>query len=184
MSEGAAGVELARQIRTELSEKAPEGFHFTDHVVRQDQALQRLGEQLAAHDDREELTAALSHALVEEHDGWILLKLLELADRLSLPGTADALISVARRPASEDPRSRFLAGRACEVLLRLPLDLAQRARANAVSEGLIEDVQLYRLGAQRAVHLHRPRRVEWALLVGVMLVGLLGLLFGLFALER
>ncbi len=183
MSE-AVGEALARQIRTELSEKAPEGFHFTDHVARQDQALQRLSDQLAAHDDRAELTLALSRALADEQDGWTLLKLLELADRLSLPGTADALISVVQRSAGEDARARFLSGRACEVLLRLPLDLAQRAKANAVSEGRLEDVQRYRLGAQRAVSLHRPRRVEWALLVGVMVVGLVGLVVAFLALER
>ncbi len=178
------GRALATQIRTELKEAAPEGFHFTDHLIRQDAALLRLSEQLTAFDDRDALTAALSQALREEHDGWTLLKLLELLDRLRLPGTADALIDLAQRPpGDDDARSRFLAGRACEVLLRLPLDLAQRARANAVSEGRMEDVQRYRLGAARVAGLQRPRRVEWALLVGFMVVGLIGLLYGLLALE-
>src|SRR4051812_5290856 len=95
-------VDFARQIRTELAEKAPAGFHFNDHVVRQDAALDRLADQLKVHGEREELEGALSHALLEERDGWTLLKLLELADRLRLAGTAAALMELVNRPSDGD----------------------------------------------------------------------------------
>ncbi|MGQ0506878.1 MAG: hypothetical protein ACT4TC_16325 [Myxococcaceae bacterium] len=170
---------LARQIRTELSDVEPQGFHFNDSAVRQDAALERMVEQLKAHDDAQELERALSLALLEEKEGWTQLKLLEVTDRLRLVGTAEALMSLAADPPDEGPRRDFLAGRACEVLLRLPLNLEQRARANELSKGRMEDMQRFRLGAQRVRNLHRPRLAEWSLLVVLMLVSLSGLVFAL-----
>ncbi len=142
-------VDLAAQIRTELSDRAPEGFHFTDHVIRQDAALERLTEQLRSHPDRPEVERAVAHAVTEEKDGWILLKLMELMERLDLSGAAPALMKVAQHPPGEGARSQFLAGRACEVLLKLPLDLETRARANEICKIPLQQMARHRQPRRR-----------------------------------
>jgi len=165
---------LSRQIRTELSDTAPQGFHFGDQVLRQDAGLERLATHLRSLPPAE-LGAALSESLLEEKDGWTLLKLLELVERLETRGCADALVELAQNPPGEGDRRKFLAGRACEVLLRLPLDERSRHRADAACKIPLQEIQLFRLGADRERKLHRPRRVEWALLMGLMLLALTGL---------
>ncbi len=167
--------ELAAQIRAELTDVAPQGFHFTDHVIRQDAALERLTTQLREHTNPSEVEAALCLALDGEKDRWTLLKLLELAERLALPGFSPALMRLAQQPPGEDPRARFLSGRASEVLLRLPLDYATRLAANEVCKAPLEDIARYRMGAAREQRMQRPRRAEWALLAGLMAVFLIGL---------
>jgi len=167
--------DLARQIRTELADPAPQGFLFNDHAVRQDQALERLTQALRRHPDAGEVEAAVREAFRAERDGWALLKLLEVVDQLQLTGAAEALLGLARQPPGDDARSRFLVGRACEVLLRLPLNRELRARADDVSHGPLEDISRFRLGAQRAQALHRPRQVEWFLLAAMMALALIGL---------
>jgi hypothetical protein len=176
-----AAEDLALQIRSELSDTAPQGFAFNDHVVRQDAALERVAKQLLAHPDAVEVDAALSRALSDEKDGWTLLKLVDLAERVGTPAPAAALMAVAAQP-QPDERGRFLAGRACEVLLKLPLDLETRNRANAVCRQPLDDLVRFRLGAQRAQALHRPRRVEWTLLAVLMAIALAGLVLALRAL--
>jgi hypothetical protein len=176
--------DLAIQIRTELADSPPQGFLFNDHVIRQDVALERLAERLRAHPDGAEVSAAVRRALSDEHDGWVLLKLLELVERLTLAPTAPALIALAARPLTEDDRARFLSGRAAEVLLKLPLDLATRAQANAVTQAPLEDIARFRMGAQRAQQMHRPRQAEWTLLVVLMAVAVLGFALAWRALGR
>ena len=175
---------LAAQLRAELRDDAPQGFHFTDHVIRQDGALERLTEQLRSHGDPSEVAAALSRALLDEQEGWTVLKLLELTERLALTQTAAALMSVATHPPGEGPRQRFLAGRACEVLLRLPLDYSTRQKANSLSAGPLEEMAGFRTGAAKERTSQRPRRVEWAILVALMGVALVGLLLAFLSLER
>jgi hypothetical protein len=180
---GESAADLAAQIRAELSESSPEGFHFTDHLVRQDEALQRLIRSLEQHPDRSEVEQALSRALRDERQGWVLLKLLELAERLGLRGLAPALMELAQSP-GETEREQFLAGRACEVLLKLPLDLEARARANDICKSPLREVARYRFGAERERRLQRPRRIEWLLLGLLMLAVLAALIFAATALER
>ncbi len=175
--------DLALQIRTELRERAPEGFHFSDHLIRQDEALQRTAVRLEAHPDRSEVERALALAIASESDGWALLKLLELVERMQLPGAAPALIQLAASSVP-DERSRFVAGRACEVLLKLPLDLAARARANEVCREPLEEVARLRLGAERKQRLQRPRRIEWLLLLGLVALAFAAMIFAAAALER
>ncbi len=175
--------DLALQIRAELSERAPEGFHFSDHLIRQDEALQRTAARLEAHPDPSEVERALALAIANERDGWTLLKLLELVERMGLPGAAPALIQLASSPTPEQ-RSRFVAGRACEVLLKLPLDLAARARANKVCKKPLEEVASFRMGAEREQRLQRPRRIEWLLLFGLVALAVAALIFAASALER
>ena len=175
--------DLALQIRAELCERAPEGFHFSDHLIRQDEALQRTAARLEAHPDRSEVERALALAIASERDGWTLLKLLELVERMQLPGAAPALIQLASSP-TPDERSRFVAGRACEVLLKLPLDVAARARANEVCKEPLEEVARLRLGAEREQRLQRPRRIEWLLLLGLVALAIAALIFAASALER
>lgn len=175
-------VDLAAHIRTELSDEAPQGFHFTDHLIRQDSALERLTEQLRGHGDMAEVERAIALAVSQEHDGWTQLKLLELVERLGLVATAPALMElVEKRAGAEDDRSRFLAGRACEVMLKLPLDLESRTRANDLCKGPLEDVGRFRMSAERVRSLHRPRRAEWILLAVVMVLGIGGLVFAFLA---
>jgi len=175
--------DLAIQIRTELSDRAPEGFHFTDHVIRQDEALGRTAARLEAHPDRSEVERALAMALEEESDRWTILKLLELAERMQLLGTAPALIKLASSTGG-DERSRFLAGRACEVLLKLPLDLEARTWANAACKGPLEQVARFRRGAVREQVLQRPRRIEWLLVIALLTLAMAALIFAFTALGR
>ena len=175
--------DLAIQIRTELSDRAPEGFHFSNHLIRQDEALQRTAMRLEAHPDRSEVERALARALDDEEDGWTSLKLLELVDRMQLLGAATALIKLASST-THDERARFLAGRACEVLLRLPLDLEARARANAVCKAPLAEVARFRLGAERERALQRPRRIEWLLVIGLFALAIAALIFAVSALGR
>src|SRR5690606_32033961 len=102
---------------------------------------------------------------------------LELSERLATAANAPALLKVVESPPGESDRAMFVAGRACEVLLKLPLDLETRAKADALCRVPLEEVSRFRLGAQRARQLHRPRLVEWALLIGLMVIGLLGVWF-------
>jgi hypothetical protein len=178
-------VDLATHIRTELSDESPQGFHFIDHVVRQDRSLERLTEQLRAHGDMGEVERAISLAISEERDGWTQLKLLELVERLELKGAAPSLMSlVERRAADDDDRGRFLAGRACEVMLKLPLDLDTRTRASELCKGPLEEVARFRMSAERVRAVHRPRRIEWAILVALMALGIGGLIFAFMATGR
>jgi len=178
-------VDLAAQIRAELSaDQAPEGFHFVDHVIRQDEALQRLTAQLRDHPDPAEVERALGFALEQESEGWTLLKLLELTERLRLPGAAPALLKLAQGPPGQGPRAEFLAGRACEVILALPLDLQTRARANQICQDPLQQIARYRLGAQRERQLQRPRQIEWLLLVVLMAIGVAALIFAAAGLGR
>lgn len=174
-----AAIDLARQIRTELSEPAPQGFQFHERVLAQDESLQRLSQQLAGDPNIQEVEQAVVHALNTEQNGWVLLKLIELADRLQLAAAAPALLQVAREPPGEAERSIFLAGRACEVLLRLPLDLKTRAEANQVCSVPLERATQFRLGAQTERLLQRPRRLEWILLATLMALGVGGFAYAL-----
>jgi hypothetical protein len=175
--------DLARQIRAELADRAPEGLLFTDLLIRQDDALQRVSARLQEYPDRSEVERALALALADEKDGWTLLKLLELAERLQPLAAAAALMSIAATK-SADERGRFLAGRACEVLLKLPLDLAGRSQANEVCRGPLEDAAAFRVGADRERQLQRPRRLEWLLLIGLLALAIAGLIFAATALGR
>jgi hypothetical protein len=175
--------DLAIQIRTELSDRAPEGFHFTDHLIRQDEALGRTAARLEAHPDRSEVERALARALDDESDRWTILKLLELVERMQLLGTAPALMKIASFTGG-DERSRFLAGRACEVLLKLPLDLEARTRANALCKAPLEEVARFRRGADREQVLQRPRRIEWLLVIGLLALAMAALIFAFTALGR
>ncbi len=177
-------LDLAAQIRAELSDRAPEGFHFTDHVIRQDEALERLTARLRHHPDPSEVERALAYAIEQERAGWTLLKLLELVERLKLLGTAPALIKLAQAPPGQGDRAQFLAGRACEVMLRLPLDLETRTRANQICKVPLQQVARYRMGAEKERSLQRPRRTEWLLLVLLMAIGIAALIFAATALER
>jgi hypothetical protein len=177
-------IAFAQTIRAELADPAPQGFAFTDQLFRQDAALEHLTARLRAHPDAGEVERALVHALLAERDGWVLLKLLELTERLAPKGAAEALIKIAQDPPGDEGRARFLAGRACEVLLKLPLGYETRRRANEASKGKLEDPFRYRLGALRERQLQRPRRVEWLLLVVMMALVLGGLLVAWAALDR
>jgi hypothetical protein len=165
--------ELAEHLLTELRDPEPKGFQFQDHVLRQDAGLEKLTESLRA-EEPAALSAALGAALSRERDGWTLLKIVELCDRLAPPGLEGALMRFVEERAEGDDRQRFLAGRAAEVLLRLPLDLAARARAGELSQGPLRDLERFRRREQAARLLHRPRRVEWAILAAMMALGLLG----------
>ncbi len=175
--------DLAIQIRTELSDRPPEGFHFTDHLIRQDEALEKTAAGLESHADRAEVERAVARALADEKDGWTLLKLLELVERMQLLGAAEALMAIASSPGG-DQRARFLAGRACEVLLKLPLDLEARTRANTVCKVPLEEVGRFRLGSQRERALQRPRRIEWLLVIGLFALAIAALIFAVTALGR
>ena len=70
-----------------------------------------------------------------------------------------------------------------EVLLKLPLDLETRARAAELSKAPLEEAAEARGQAVRARAMHRPRRVEWAILAAVMLLGLTGLVYAFQALD-
>jgi len=181
-------IDLAVQIRADLSDLAPQGFNFRDHLLRQDAVLQRLSEHLRAHPDAAEVERAIAHALATEPDEWVLLKLVELSDRLSLPGTAQALLGIAQRSGPACPerirrgdRGLFLSGRACEVLLKLPLDLALRAEANRVCQIPLKKIAEFRHGEETQRLLYLPRRFEWALLILLMLAAVGGLLFAYFS---
>jgi|SRR6516162_1430327 len=170
-------MDLARQIRAELSEPAPQGFQFVEHVMRQDAGLELLSRRLAAHSDRAEVEDALSHALRIEQSGWVLLKLIELADRLQPSAAAAALLGLAEHPPGEGERSTFLAGRACEVLLKLPLDVKARAEANRICGPPLQSIHQFRLGAERERLLQRPKRLEWILLAALMALGVGGFVY-------
>jgi hypothetical protein len=175
--------DLAAQIRLELADPAPQGFAFNDHAIRQDAALDRLVDRLHHHPDGGEVEAAVRRAVAEERDGWTLLKLLELVERLSLASAVEPLLRLAASP-PQDERGRFLAGRACEVMLTLPLDLAMRNRVNEVSRGPLDDIARFRMGAERAQRMHRPRQVEWTLLAALMALAGAGLVVAWLALGR
>jgi hypothetical protein len=184
MSTEASAQELAAQIRTELADASPQGFLAHEGVLRQDAGLERLAERLRQHPDGAEVAEAVRLALSSERDGWTLLKLLELVDRLSVEQAVEPLLVLAAQPPGEDDRAQFLAGRACEVLLKLPLDLKSRTRANEVCKAPLEDIARFRMGAQRAQQMHRPRQVEWTLLVVLMVLALGGLMLAWRALGR
>ena len=173
---------LASHIAAALKEEAPQGFHFHDQVLRQDTSLERLALSLQAQAEKPALEEAMGLALQEEKDGWTLLKLLELVDRLGLIGTSPALLALAESAPGSDDRSRFLSGRACEVLLKLPLDYQTRLVANRVCKAPLEEMARFRMGAQKERAMHRPRRIEWLILVAIMALGLTGLVFALRAL--
>lgn len=177
------GESLASHIAAELRDPEPKGFQFDELVLRQDAGLQRLAEHLQAEPEAE-VAEALGLLLEREPDGWTQLKLLELCDRVAPLAMAPALMRYAEaRVSAAEPRTRFLAGRACEVLLKLPLDLEARARAQALSERPLREAAELRGQALRSRSLHRPRRVEWVILVLLMLLGLSGLLFAFQALS-
>src|SRR4051812_13258237 len=177
------GETLAQHVAAELRDPEPKGFQFDEAVLRQDAGLQQLADDLVAEPEAH-VAEALGALLEQERDGWVQLKVLELADRLGPVGRARALMRYgeARRGAGE-PRARFLASRACEVLLRLPLDREARARAADLSKGPLREVGQVRGQALRARALHRPRRVGWGILVAVMALGLAGLIYAFQALR-
>lgn len=177
------GEALAQHVAAELRDPEPKGFQFDELVLRQDTGLQKLADHLAG-EPVEHVAEALARLLEQERDGWVQLKVLELADRAAPLAMAPALMEYvrARREASE-PRVRFLAARACEVLLKLPLDLEARAQASELSKAPLAEAAEARGRAARARAMHRPRRVEWAILVAVMVLGLGGLLFAFQALD-
>ncbi len=174
-------LELALSIRIAVADRPPEGFSFQEHVVRQDEGLARLIDQLKSHDGAV-VGPALEKLIAEEQDGWTLLKLLELAERLELPQVAPALLQVVQSPPEQGDRRRFLAGRACEVMLKLPLAYDERMRANELCQAPLADLARFRLGAERERALHRPRRIEWLLLVVLMALGLGAFVFAWMAL--
>jgi len=177
------GEALAQHVAAELRDPEPKGFTFDEAVLRQDASLLRLAEHLGKEPEAP-VAEALGRLLEQERDGWVQLKVLELADRLAPVALAPALIRYAEAKAgAEEPRVRFLAGRACEVLLRLPLDLEARAKAQALSARPLQEVVSARGQALRARAMHRPRRVEWAILVAVMVLGLSGLIYAFQALR-
>lgn len=177
------GETLAQHVAAELRDPEPKGFQFDEAVLRQDAGLLQLADDLVAEPEAH-VAEALGALLERERDGWVQLKVLELADRLAPVAMAPALIRyVESRQGAEEPRVRFLAARACEVLLRLPLDLEARARAAELSTGPLREVGQVRGHALRARALHRPRRVEWAILAAVMALGLAGLLYAFQALR-
>jgi hypothetical protein len=177
------GESLAQHVAAELRDPEPKGFAFDEAVLRQDASLQRLAEHLGK-EPGAHAAEALGRLLEQERDGWVQLKVLELADRLAPVELAPALMRyVESRAGAEEPRVRFLAGRACEVLLRLPLDLEARARAQAISARPLHEVALARGQALSARAMHRPRRVEWAILVAMMALGLSGLIYAFQALR-
>src|SRR5262245_51670637 len=135
-----AGETLALHIASELRDPEPAGFQFDEAVLRQDVGLQQLVDHLAA-EKPAEVGEALGLLLEREGDGWTQLKVLELADRLAPVSMAEALIRyVQQRSNDPQPRTRFLAARACEVLLRLPLGLEARARAADLSVKPLREV--------------------------------------------
>lgn len=172
-----AGESLAQHVAAELRDPEPRGFQFDELVLRQDVGLQQLADHLAA-EPPADVGEALGLLLEQEQDGWTQLKVLELADRLAPVSMAPALIRyVQQREGGPDSRTRFLAARACEVLLRLPLDLEARSRAAELSAQPLREAALVRGEALRSRTLQKPRRVEWAILVAVMLLGLSGLVY-------
>lgn len=155
--------------------------HIRASMARRPDALEPLLEKLAA-DERPRLEAALSQLLASEQDGPKQLLLLDVIEKMSLTGTFDGLIEVVKlHKQSEDPRLRFLAGRASEVLLRLPLNLTQRAIANSVCQDSLLEGQRLRLQAERASAMQRPRRIEWALLAALMAMALAGIIYAFVA---
>jgi len=177
------GESLASHLAAELRDPEPAGFRFDDLVLRQDEGLRRLAEQLS-HEPEAEVAEALGLLLEREGGGWVQLKLLELCDRLAPLRLAPALLRyLEARASSDEPGARFLAGRAGEVLLGLPLDLETRARAQAISAGPMREAAELRAQAARSRSLHRPRRAEWAILVAAMLLGLCGLVYALQAVS-
>jgi hypothetical protein len=130
-------------------------------------------ERLKEHGEPESVGRALALALKQERDGWTVLKLLEIADQLQITAAGPVLIEIAGRE-PEDDRGKFLAGRACEVLLKLPLDLEARATANAVCRVPLEHMRRFRLGEAKERALHRPRKMEWLILVVLMVLALAG----------
>ena len=178
-----AGETLAQHIASELRDPEPAGFQFDEAVLRQDVGLQHLVDHLAA-EPPADVGEALGLLLEQERDGWTQLKVLELADRLAPVSMSPALIRyVQGRSNAEDARTRFLAARACEVLLRLPLGLEARARAAELSVAPLREVSEVRGQAMRTRAIQRPRRVEWAILVLVMVLGISGLVFAFLALR-
>src|SRR4051812_36556667 len=150
------GESLAQHLAAELRDPEPRGFQFDEAVLRQDAGLQRLADHLGAEPEAP-VAEALGLLLEQERDGWGQLKLLELADRLAPAAMAPALLRyVETRISSAEPRVRFLAARACEVLLRMPLDLELRARASALSAQPLQEVSQVRGQALRARAMHRP----------------------------
>jgi hypothetical protein len=177
------GEALAQHVAAELRDPEPKGFTFDEAVLRQDASLTRLSEHLGQEPEAQ-VAEALGRLLEQERDGWAQLKILELADRLAPAALAPALLQyVEARRKAEEPRVRFLAGRACEVLLRLPLDRELRAKAQAISAGPLQEVASARGQALRARAMHRPRRVEWLILVAMMVLGIAGLLYAFQALR-
>lgn len=178
-----AGESLAQHVAAELRDPEPAGFQFDELVLRQDVGLQQLADHLAA-EPAEAVGEALGLLLDQEQEGWTQLKVLELADRVAPRSMAPALIRyVQARAGAGDPRTRFLAARACEVLLRLPLDLEARARAAELSAEPLREVAEYRGQALRTRAMQRPRRLEWAILVAVMVLGISGLIYAFQALR-
>jgi hypothetical protein len=143
-----------------------------------------LANRLRAHQDWSELERAINYAFSETRDGWTRLKLLELVDRLSLLGAAPALLHLAQHPETDDPRSEFVAGRACEILLRLPLNLEMRKAADDACAVPLTRLAAFRAGAQRERLQQRPRHLEWLLLIFLMALALIGFIVALFAIER
>jgi hypothetical protein len=175
--------ELLQHLIAELSDEEPKGFGFDELVLRQDAALERLHSQLSQ-EPPEVIAGALGEALGHGLHGWGQLKLLELCDRSPHLELAEPLMAFARaRVDSTVARERFLAGRACEVLVKLPLNLDARARANELSKLLLPEVQSAKERAQRERSMHRPRRIEWGILAAMMATGLFGLWFALQALD-
>src|SRR4051812_33230353 len=127
------GEALAQHVAAELRDPEPKGFTFDEAVLRQDASLQRLAEYLGKEPEAS-VAEALGRLLEQERDGWVQLKVLELADRLAPAAAAPALIAyVEARAGAEEPRVRFLAGRAREGLLRPPLDLEAPAKGPGLS---------------------------------------------------
>src|SRR5436190_23382141 len=104
------GETLAQHVAAELRDPEPKGFQFDEAVLRQDAGLLRLADDLVAEPEAR-VAEALGALLERERDGWVQLKVLELADRRAPVAMAPALLRyVEARRGAEEQGAAVLAG--------------------------------------------------------------------------
>lgn len=173
--------DLAAHIRTELSAPEPAGFGALRQSQDQGDAVARLAESLRSQ-PADLLGRALALAVEREPDPWTFVKLVELCGLVKPAVAGPALLRrVENPPSATDERRLYLQGCACEVLLGLDLDEAAQRRATSLCGPPLSHLARVRASVDARVRDHRPRVVEWAIVVVAMLLAAAGVAYVLLA---
>jgi hypothetical protein len=172
--------ELADLLRSELSDRPPEGFTSARAAAAQSVHLDGLAERLKTQFPADEVSAAVAQLISERISGWNYLKLVDLSEFFPSPPLAEALFKRALNPPDDvaDERRLFLSGRTYEVLKESqPLSPEMREEIERYSGPALGHLRRLReIASVRQVN-RKPTSREWALAFALLGAALLGMAY-------